>query len=69
MPELTDLEEIVKITLEAWDGWPSPTWLINTIARKHHIAQSTVSDALESLYKQGIVAKVTHKDEIVFRME
>jgi hypothetical protein len=63
------LPDYVIDALQQWAGWPSQEWLVTTVARKHHRTKDDVDGALASLCKQGIVAKVQHKDEIVFRME
>lgn len=69
MGDLTELEQIVRDTLADWNGWPSGEWLIRSVMRKHHRSEQQVTDALNALCALGIVAKVKHKDEIVFRME
>lgn len=66
--ELTALEQVVKVTLEEWAGWPEPEWLIGHIARKHKRSTDDVSAALKSLFDKGIIAKEQHGAQVVFRM-
>lgn len=69
MGDLTELEQNVFDALANWAGWPSEEWLVAYVMRKHKRSKQHVTDALNALCALGIVAKVQHKDEIVFRME
>lgn len=69
MSELTVNEQIVCLSLKEWAGWPDPEWFLGHIVRKHKIPEGTAQKVIQSLVSKGVIVTVTHKEQVVFRLE